>query len=288
MLFVECEDYESPAWFPNNYTITHNHNLTNPTPTNILKPTDDIHGRKTNIEQIMDLYNNSLSEQESHKKLSCYQDFYKWSTNMETCQEYWDMCIKNRLKIQFDIPYDKVFDFSAVDPDNNGEKDSFYGIKSVQYLSNARFNVADSCFPKEFMTPGNSTAPSAIVFASDTDPTMQHWSHEYLNMYANRVALSLKTMSVKPGDAVGICMPMSPESVAIYLGIVKAGAAVVSIADSFSAIEIQTRMNLSNAKVIFTQDVISRGTKILPLYTRILDAQPERVVSRKTLCNITV
>jgi acetyl-CoA synthetase len=75
-------------------------------------------------------------------------------------------------------------------------------------------------------------------------------------------------------------MPMTPESVAIYLGIVKAGCAVVSIADSFSAIEIETRMRLSDAKGIFTQDVIYRDAKVLPLYTRVLEAKPARVMVR--------
>lgn len=68
-------------------------------------------------------------------------------------------------------------------------------------------------------------------------------------------------------------MPMTIEAVAAYLGIVKAGCAVVSIADSFSAHEIETRMKLSNAKAIFTQDVVYRKDKYLELYARILKAQ---------------
>lgn len=63
---------------------------------------------------------------------------------------------------------------------------------------------------------------------------------------------------------------MSPEAVAIYLGIVKAGCAVVSIADSFSATEIETRMRLSHAKALFTQDVVYRSNKYLPLFERVL------------------
>jgi acetyl-CoA synthetase len=50
------------------------------------------------------------------------------------------------------------------------------------------------------------------------------------------------------------------------LGIIKAGLAVVSIADSFSAIEIETRLRIANAKALFTQDVIKRNKKIIPLF----------------------
>jgi acyl-coenzyme A synthetase/AMP-(fatty) acid ligase len=48
-------------------------------------------------------------------------------------------------------------------------------------------------------------------------------------------------------------MPMTVEAVVIYLGIVLAGCAVVSIADSFVAAEIAMRLRISAAKAIFTQ-----------------------------------
>mmetsp|Transcript_6279 Transcript_6279/g.14843 ORF Transcript_6279/g.14843 Transcript_6279/m.14843 type:complete len:543 (+) Transcript_6279:3-1631(+) len=67
-------------------------------------------------------------------------------------------------------------------------------------------------------------------------------------------------------------MPMTPESIAVYLGIVKAGCVVVSIADSFSPEEIATRCMISNARAIFTQDVIFRGAKFLPMFERVLNA----------------
>jgi acyl-coenzyme A synthetase/AMP-(fatty) acid ligase len=55
------------------------------------------------------------------------------------------------------------------------------------------------------------------------------------------------------GDAVAIDMPMTADAVVIYLGIVLAGCAVVSIADSFPAPEIASRLYISAAKAIFIQ-----------------------------------
>ena len=101
-------------------------------------------------------------------------------------------------------------------------------------------------------------------------------SFKELDELSNQVADSLRRpladggLALGFGDAAGICMPMSPEAVAIYLGIVKAGCAVVSIADSFSAQEIETRMRLSHAKALFTQDVVYRAAKYLPLFERVL------------------
>ncbi|XP_022738682.1 probable acyl-activating enzyme 17, peroxisomal isoform X2 [Durio zibethinus] len=51
------------------------------------------------------------------------------------------------------------------------------------------------------------------------------------------------------------------------------GYVVVSIADSFAPLEISTRLKISEAKAIFTQDLIIRGEKSIPLYSRVVEAQ---------------
>lgn len=66
------------------------------------------------------------------------------------------------------------------------------------------------------------------------------------------MANALDTIFSK-GDAIAIDMPMTVNAVIIYLAIVLAGFVVVSIADSFVAKEIATRLRVSRAKAIFTQ-----------------------------------
>lgn len=61
---------------------------------------------------------------------------------------------------------------------------------------------------------------------------------------------------------------MTATSVAIYLGVVLAGCAVVGIADSFASTEIATRLRISKAALIFTQDVMLRDGKTHPLFER--------------------
>ena len=56
-----------------------------------------------------------------------------------------------------------------------------------------------------------------------------------------------------PGTALAINMPMTVEAVVAYLGIVLAGCAVVSIADSFAAVEVAARLKIAKAAAIFTQ-----------------------------------
>jgi acetyl-CoA synthetase len=72
---------------------------------------------------------------------------------------------------------------------------------------------------------------------------------------------------------VAINTPMTFQAVAFYLGVVQAGGVVVSIADSFAADEIATRLRIVPCKWIFTQDVIVRGGKRLPLYEKVVAAQ---------------
>ena len=82
----------------------------------------------------------------------------------------------------------------------------------------------------------------------------------------------------QPGDSIAVNMPMHAESVAIYLGIIKAGGVVISIADSFAPDEIQMRLRIANAKGIFTQDCIRRAGKQLPLYAKVVDANAPKAI----------
>eukprot|EP00899_Mesostigma_viride_P003230 jgi/Mesvir1/12908/Mv25031-RA.1 len=94
-----------------------------------------------------------------------------------------------------------------------------------------------------------------------------------LRAQCERVAAGLATLGLHPGDAVAIDMPMTAVSVAAYLGTILAGMVVVSIADSFAADAISSRLRIAGARAVFTQDVIVRGGALLPLYARVVEAQ---------------
>ena len=75
----------------------------------------------------------------------------------------------------------------------------------------------------------------------------------------NRVANSLVDEGLMPGDRIAIDMPMTLEAVCIYLGAIKAGLAVATIADSFTPNEIAVRLRITQPKLLFTQDLLRRG-----------------------------
>lgn len=68
-----------------------------------------------------------------------------------------------------------------------------------------------------------------------------------------RLVANAVDMTFSKGDAIAVDMPMTVNAIVIYFGIILAGCVVVSIADSFAAKEIATRLRVSNAKGIFTQ-----------------------------------
>ncbi len=99
-----------------------------------------------------------------------------------------------------------------------------------------------------------------------------------LDALSNRVATGLTARGIDAGEAVAVCMPMTVEAVAIYLGIVKAGAIVVSIADSFAPLEIATRLRLVPVQLVFTQDMLLRSGKELPMFSKVAEAGSEAAI----------
>ena len=132
-------------------------------------------------------------------------------------------------------------------------------------------NIVESCF---------NAPPDAIAIVTQQENRegLATFTYRELESLTNRVANGLVEIGMEPGDAVAVDMPMNAESVAIYLGIVKAGCVVVGIADSFAPDEIATRLRIGKAKAIFTQDYINRAGKHLPLYEKVIAANAPKAV----------
>jgi acetyl-CoA synthetase len=193
--------------------------------------------RQTNIHKFME-----------SKKFSTYQEFHKWS--IQNRSTFWENTIK-MLNVRFSHPPSTTLDPSSTETD-------------FKWLTDAKLNIAQSCFQAPPLKV-------AIVYQNENG-SLQKMTYSELQALSQQVAACLQELGVKKGDAVAIDMPMTVESVGIYLGIVLAGCAVVSIADSFASDEIQTRLRISNAKLIFTQDFIFRGGKTLPLFAKVKEA----------------
>ena len=183
--------------------------------------------------------------------IKTYPELHAWSiANRDT---FWQMMI-DRLSIK------------AIDTTQEPQKDA---TGTATHL--AKLNIVDSCF-----SAADDTI--AIIAHREGDDNCVRLTYHELARLTNRVANGLVDIGLKPGDAVAIDMPMNAESVAIYLGIVKAGCVVVGIADSFAPDEIATRLRIGKAKAIFTQDYINRAGRRLPLYKKVIAANAPKAV----------
>lgn len=184
--------------------------------------------------------------------LTDFSQLYRWSADNRPA--FWADMIE-RLGIIFHTPPSQIE--AMVDG-------------TPRWLPGAMLNIADSCF----RAPASS---AAIVYADDTGKR-ETVTIAQLEALCARVANGLQTLGLSPGDAVAIDMPMTIECVAAYLGVIRAGCVAISIADSFAAPEIATRLRIGRARLIFTQDVIDRAGKRLPLYERVVAANAPRAI----------
>ena len=198
---------------------------------------------KTNIAAVMRELN-----------LDSYEGLHSWSVQHR--EDFWRLMIE-RLGIQFRRKFSEVVDLSQ-------------GDEFPKWLVDARLNIVESCFN----APSDATA---IVFQSEGS-ALSTMTYGELNALTNRIANGLANAGFQQGDPIAVNMSMHPESVAVYLGIIKAGGVVIAIADSFAPDEIQMRLRIANAKGIFTQDYIRRAGRQLPLYARVVDANVPKAI----------
>ncbi len=183
-----------------------------------------------------------------------YEQLYDWSIRERAA--FWQTMMM-RLAIRFRTPYEAILD-------------SGNGPEHPCWLAGARLNIVDSCF--------QGPAESAAVIYQVEDGALQRLSVAELQALTWRVANGLAALGLEAGDRVAVDMPMTMESVAIYLGVIAAGCVVVSIADSFVPDEIRVRLDITEPGCIFTQDVIVRGDKRLPLYEKVCAAAGPRAI----------
>src|SRR2546422_2212593 len=93
-----------------------------------------------------------------------------------------------------------------------------------------------------------------------------------LQRLAHRVANGVENLGVPRGARLALYMPMTPESVAIYLGVILAGRCVVGIADASAPEEFGKRGRIADARAVFTIDSYVRGGKEHKVYEKVVAA----------------
>ncbi len=183
-----------------------------------------------------------------------YDDFWNWSVNDKS--EFWSQTVEN-LNIKLQKKFASIVDISQ-------------GVEQAKWLKGGQLNIVDSCFQ-------NDDEAIAIILQKEKGG-IERITQIQLNKFVNKIANSIVKSGIRQGDYIAIDMPMTLEAVAIYLAGIKAGNPVVTIADSFTSNEIEIRLKITKPKIVFTQDVLHRAGKILPLYEKLIESNAPKTV----------
>ena len=181
-------------------------------------------------------------------RTSTYANVHRWS--IEHREEFWADIIR-RLGIVFHEEPARIFDAGS-------------SPTEPVWLPRATMNIAESCF-------GADPGKVAIVSQSEGD-TSRAIKYGELRRLCGRVANGLEAMGVPRSGRVAIYMPMTPESVAVYLGTILSGRTIVGIADASAPQEFEKRARIGEAKAVFTTESYRRAGKDLPVYDKVVRA----------------
>ncbi|MEO8271024.1 MAG: AMP-binding protein, partial [Aureliella sp.] len=138
------------------------------------------------------------------------------------------------------VSYEELHDWSVTNPQEFANKlaaaltlrfrqppicgcDLSEGVENARWYSQATLNIVESCFQAD-------DGALAVIFGNEQGP-LEYITYAQLEAMTARVANGLAEYGVLPGDRVAICMPMTVDAVATFLGIIAAGCSVVTIAD---------------------------------------------------------
>jgi acetyl-CoA synthetase len=186
--------------------------------------------------------------------MNSYEALRAWSVRHR--DEYWKLAIE-RLGVAFRQQFDRIMDLSD-------------GPEQPRWLPGAKYNIVESCFAAPADSP-------AIIYQAQGGPLASITVGE-LRALAIHVGANLRRRGFQANDRLAIIMPMTAESVAIYLGIILAGCVAVGIADSFQPKEIATRVHAARVSGVFTQDFQVRSGKLLALYANVIEADSPRAI----------
>lgn len=193
---------------------------------------------------IHDVSSSNLTGLMSKKGIGRVEDFHHFSVNEP--QAFWQLML-DTMNIQFAKPFTTFMNLDK-------------GLESPQWLDGAELNIVDSCFQAD---------PKQTAIVTNQDGSLKEVTYQELEDLTNQVANGLEHHGFKPGARIAIMCPMNVEAVAIYLGIIRAGCIVVSIADSFTTPEILERLKIAKAEAIFTQHQMIWAGKKIGLYDKI-------------------
>src|SRR5699024_8922681 len=111
----------------------------------------------------------------------------------------------------------------------------------------------------------------AVIWEGE-DGEVRRFTYEELGRHVDALAELLTESGVGLGDAVGIFLPMLPETVVAAMAVAKIGAMFLPIFSGYGAEAIAVRLADADARALLTADGFLRRGRRVPMMETALDA----------------
>ena len=148
------------------------------------------------------------------------------------------------LDLPWDRPYSQVMDTSR-------------GMEWTRWCVDGELNIGTACLAK-----GLERQP-AVAWEGE-EGAQRSWSYKALRVAVKRCASGLRALGVGKGDAVGVHLPMMPETVAVMVALARIGAVAVPLFTGFGPSAIAARLQDVGAKAVFTCNAYPRRGTAIP------------------------
>ena len=162
---------------------------------------------------------------------------------------FWDAVVRF-LDIRFSHPYDRVLDTSE-------------GIPWAKWFVGGRGNLADTCLDRQADDPERCDGAAVVWEGEAGEVRTLSWTE--LRTLTDRIAAGLRARGVQRGDAVGLFLPMIPETVAALFAVAKLGAIFLPIFSGYGADAVAVRLADAGAVALITADGFTRRGKTVPM-----------------------
>jgi acetyl-CoA synthetase len=184
---------------------------------------------------------------------------------LEDPQRFW-VAMADDIGVAWTRRFDVAMDTSA-------------GLPWTRFWVGGRLNLAHNA-----VTRWARNAPERIAVVSEGDDgSVREWTYAQLERETAYAASVLQGLGVGAGDSVGLCMPMIPETVSLFLACAWLGAIVVPLFSGYGAGAIVSRLQDCDANVLVIVDGFKRRGGVVRMKAVADDAAAQLPSSRHIL-----
>ena len=161
---------------------------------------------------------------------------------------FWDVALQD-LGTSWFTPYAKTLDLSG-------------GFPWARWFVGGKTNLVLNCLDRHAKGP---LASSEALVSETDDGAVRRLTYAELRAEVGRAAGCLREIGVRPGDRVGIYMPMVAEVVVALFACFAVGAVAVPVFSAFGAEALGVRLADAGAVALFTADGGRRRGAVVPI-----------------------